>query len=185
MALPTSWATSNVAGVDLTAVWSATANTAGTYSENVQPYAPFDAGMVVDMLNGGKAVYVKFGTGGVTNNGYAVVMPSAGPYTAAVMTSTSVGKVGDKVGVFLGTTAALVNDYGWLQVYGYNPSGVQTAASVGANAALLSSATAGQLATGTSTGTTAIGNIFLTAAAGGSAGLTACELNYPAITAVN
>ncbi len=185
MALITNFSTSNTAGVDLTAVWSATANAAGSLGENVQPYPPFKEGTIIDMLNGGKAVYVKFGTGGVTGNGYAVVMPSAGPYTAAVMISTSVGAVGDKVGVFLGTTAALVNDYGWLQVYGYSPSGVQTAASVGANVALLSSVTAGQLATGTGSNTRAIGNIFLTTAAGGGAGLTACELNYPAVTAIN
>lgn len=183
MTLATNFATANTAGIDFTAVY--TASTAGTWGENVQPGPPFTPGTVVYLANGGAAVYVTFSTGGVTGNGYAVVMPSAAPYTAAVMTSTSVGKVGDKVGVFMGTSAAVSGDSGWLQVYGYVPTGVRTAASVGANVALLSSATAGQLATGTGTGTTAIGNIFLTAAAAGSAGLTACELNWPAITAVN
>lgn len=184
MALVTSFATSNTAGIDLTAIWSATANAAGSLGENVQPYPPFKEGTLCNMTNGGVAVYVKFGTGGVTGTGYLVVMPSAGPYTAAVMTSTSVGAVGDKVGAFLGVGAALVNDYGWLQVYGLS-AGIQTAASVGANAALASSATAGQLATATGTGTRSIANIFLTTGAGGSAGLTTAELNYPAVTAVN
>lgn len=172
------YSTSNTAGIDLTAIWSATANAAGTLGENVQPYAPFASGTTIDMLNGGKAVYVKFGTGGVTGIGYAVVMPSAGPYTAAVMMSNSVGAIGDKIGVFLGSGAALVNDYGWLQVYGLS-AGLQTAASVAANTALTSGATAGQLTTG---GTHAIGNIFLTTAAGSGAGLTAAELNWPAVT---
>ena len=183
MTLATTYSLTNTAGIDLTAVWSS-ASQSGTYNENVQPSPPFAPGQIVNLLQGGTAVYVKFSTGGCTGTGYAVLMPSTNPYTAAVMTSTSVGKVGDKVGIFLGSSAASSGDYGWLQVYGISP-GIQTAASVGANVALLSSSTAGQLATGTGTGTTAIGNIFLTAAAAGSAGLTAGELNWPAITAVN
>lgn len=177
MALVTNFATSNTAGVNLADVWSATANAAGSLGENVAPYPPFKEGTVVDMLNGGKAVYVKFGTGGVTATGYAVLMPSAGPYTAAVMMSNSVGAIGDKIGSFLGNTAALVNDYGWVQVYGLGI--IQTAASVAANTALTSGATAGQLTTG---GTHAIGGIFLTTAAGGSAGTTSCEMNWPTVT---
>lgn len=177
MTLATTWSTANTAGIDFTAIWSALANSGatGSYMEGVQPYAPFDAGTMVP-YQGGFAVYVKLGTGGVTNTGYAIVIP-AGNYSGAVMMSASVGAIGDKIGVWLGTGAALVNDFGWIQVYG---TGVlQTAASVTANTALLGTATAGQLA---ASGTHAIGNIFLTTGAGGSAGLTAAELNWPTVT---
>lgn len=183
MALITAFSTSNTAGIDLTAVWSATANAAGTFAENVQPYPPLKEGTLVEMTNGSKAVYVKFGTGGMTGTGYVGVIP-LGNYAGAVMMSNSVGNLGDKIGVFLGSVAALVNDYGWLQVYG-TCAAVQVTASASASTALGSTTTAGQVNSATTTGTKNLPGLFLTAAGPGSAGLTTAELNFPTVGSTN
>ena len=60
----TNFSTSNTAGVDVTAVY--TASTSGTWGENVQPGPSFQAGTVVLGANGAKFVYVTLSTGGCT-----------------------------------------------------------------------------------------------------------------------
>lgn len=182
MALITTFSTSNTAGIDLAAVWSATANAAGSLGENVMPYPPVKEGTLVEMTNGSKAVYVKFGTGGVTGTGYVAVIP-LGNYAGAVMMSNSVGNLGDKIGVFLGSVAALVNDYAWLQVYG-TCAAVQTA-TASVSVALASTTTAGQLDDATGTGTKNLSGIFLTAAQTGASGLSTAELNFPVVGSTN
>lgn len=182
MALATTWSTANTAGIDLTAIWTAASNAAGTYSENVQPYPPFDVGMVVWMLNGGAAVYVKLGTGGMTGLGYVGVV-LLGDYTNCVMMSNSVGNLGDKIGVWLGNGAGLAGDYGFIQVYGSNPN-VWSAVAV-VSAAMQSTTTAGQIDDANGTGTKNISGLFLTTAKTTAAGLTAAELNWPAVGSTN
>lgn len=184
MALATTWSTANTAGIDLTAIWAAAANAAGTWGENVQPYPPFDVGMVVYMLNGGAAVYVKLGTGGATGIGYEIVVP-LGNYSAAVMMSNSVGALGDKVGIWLGNGAGLIGDYGFIQVYGYNPTAQIASGSLAASTALASTTTAGQLSTATGTGTKNIAGIQLTATGPSSAGSGTMQLNWPTVGSTN
>jgi len=182
MALATTWTTLNAIGVDIAAIWSSTANAAGTYGENVQPYAPFDAGMIANSLNGGVSVYVKVGTGGVTGLGYAMVV-LLGDYTNAVMMSNSVGSPGDKVGVWLGNGAAVAGDYGWVQLFGSCPSVQTNVATV--STAMASTSTAGQIDDATGTGTKNISGLVLTTAKTTSAGLAPCQLNWPVVGTTN
>lgn len=181
MTLATQWSTQNTIGVDPAAIWSSASN-AGTYMEGVIPYAPFDAGFTIDLLNGGKAVYVKVGTGGVTGIGYAMVV-LLGDYTNSVMMSNSVGSLGDHVGVWMGNGAAIAGDYGFVQMAGSNP-GVQTGVAL-VSTALLSTSTAGQLDDANGTGTKNISGIFLTTAKTTSAGLAPCQMNWPQIGTTN
>ena len=182
MALATTWSTLNTIGVDVSAIWSSAGNTAGTYSENVAPSPPFDAGMIATALNGNIAVYVKVGTGGVTGIGYAMVV-LLGDYTNSVMMSNSVGSLSDKVGVWLGNGAAVAGDYGWVQLFGSNP-GVQTGVAA-VSTAMASTSTAGQIDDATGTGTKNISGLVLTTAKTSAAGLAPCQLNWPVIGSTN
>lgn len=175
MALSTNFATSNAAGVDLTAVY--TASTAGTWGENVQPGAPFAAGTVMLGLNGAKYIYVKLSTGGSTGAGYFIVCP-LNAYDAAVMASNSVGNIGDPCGVWMGG-AASSGDFGWIQTSGLNSTGVQVAALCVHNVALSTTATAGVLDDGA--GTHNISGVVITTTVVG-AGLSPAQLNNPAIS---
>lgn len=182
MALATTWSTLNTIGVDISAIWSSAANGAGTFGENVAPYAPFDAGMVATSLNGGIAVYVKVGTGGVTNLGYVMVV-LLGDYTNAVMLSNSVGSLQDKVGVWLGNGVAIAGDYGWVQLFGSVPA-VQTGVAT-VSTAMASTTTAGQIDDAVTTGTKNIPGLVLTTAKTTAAGLAPAQLNWPVIGTTN
>lgn len=179
MALP--YSTSNTAGVDFTQSFTPVSSTGSLYGTSGAYSPPFGVGTMVTAKDASQWVYVLFGTGGCTGLGYVMVITSA-PLQTAVMTSTAVGAVGDKIGVCPYVAAA--GDYGWIQLYG-QVDAIQVAASVGANTALASSATAGQLATATGTGTRSISGIVLTTARGGTAGTVPGELNWPVVTVVN
>ena len=181
MTLATTWSTLNTIGVDITAIWSSASQT-GTFNENVQPYPPFDAGMVATSLQGGISVYCKVGTGGVTGLGYVMVV-LLGDYTNAVMMSNSVGSLQDKIGVWLGNGAAVAGDYGWVQVYGSVPS-VQTGVAL-VSVAMASTTTAGQIDDATGTGTKNISGLVLTTAKITAAGLAPAQLNWPQIGTTN
>jgi len=174
MTLATNFSTSNTTGVNITDVWSAASNAAGTWSENVQPYPPFQAGTVLNGLYGAKYIYVKLGTGGATGAGYFIVAP-LNDYSGAVMASNSVGNIGDPCGVWMGG-AALVGDYGWIQTSGLNTTGVQVAASCVHNVTLLTTGTAGVI---DDAGTHAISGVWITTTVTG-AGLSPAQLNSPA-----
>lgn len=180
MTLATNFSTSNTAGVDLTQVY--TLPSAGTFAQNVQPGPPFTPGTVVTMSNGGKAIFVKLGTGGATAVGYFLVAP-LNAYDGAVMMSNSVGNLGDPCGVWLGAVA-VANDYGWMQTSGLCPGGVAVAASCVKNVALASTATAGVLDDATGTGTKNISGVVITTTVVG-AGLSPAELNNPVVGSTN
>lgn len=152
------------------------------------PYAPdvpqFAVGTQVTGSDGSVWVRVKFGTGGCTAAGYVCTFDTT---FTAVMMSNSVGALGDKIGVAGISAAAVANDYGWLQVYGYCQS-IFVATLAVANAALAStsSGTAGILDDATGTGTKNISGIFTTVTnAGGSAAGEPGELNWPVIGSTN
>lgn len=182
MTLATTWVTSNTSGIDLTAVYAALANSAGTFGENVQPYPPVAVGTKVSLTNGGTAIYVKLGTGGVTGTGYALVAP-LNDYTAAVMMSNSVGNLGDPVGFSLNSGAALVNDCVWMQTSGLCAS-VQVAASCVHNVVLASTATAGIIDDSVSTPTKNITGVVITTTVVG-AGSSPGELLDPRVGTTN
>lgn len=181
MTLATNFGTSNTAGIDLTAVW--TASTAGTWGENVQPTAPFAAGTKILMSNGGTAIFVKLGTGGVTGLGYLLVAP-LNAYDGAIMMTSSVGNLGDPCGVALCSAAALVNDYVWMQTDGLCPGGVQVAASCVHNVVLASTATAGVIDDSVAGGTKNITGIVVTTTVT-SAALSPAELLSPRVGTTN
>src|ERR1700750_1855006 len=112
-------------------------------STTLVPFVPdttqFAIGTYVTASDGSVWVRVKFGTGGCTGAGYVCTFNSA--FTAVMMTS-SVGALGDKIGVAANIDAAVANDYGWLQVYG-TCQAIRVATLAVANAALASTATAG------------------------------------------
>ena len=182
MTLATNFSTLNTAGVDLTAVY--TASTAGTWGENVQPGPPFAPGTVMLGLNGSKYIYVTLSTGGSTGAGYFMVAP-LNAYGAVVMMSNSVGNLGDPCGVWMGG-AASSGDSGWMQTGGLNSSGVQVAASCVHNVALASTANTsnGVLDDATGTGTKNITGIVITTTVTG-AGLSPAELNNPTVGSTN
>lgn len=183
MTLATDFPTSNTAGVDTTAVY--TASTSGTWGENVQPGAPFAAGTVITGSNGGKYVYVKLGTGGCTGQGYFLVAP-LNAYDGAVMMSNSVGNLGDPCGVALCTAAAVAGDFVWMQTSGLCSGGVRVAASCVHNVALASTANTsnGVLDDAVGTGTKNISGIVITTTVTG-AGLSPAELNNPVVGSTN
>lgn len=180
MTLATTYSLSNTAGIDLTAVY--TASTAGTWGENVQPGPPFAPGQIIWSLVGSAFVYVTLSTGGATGTGYAIVMP-LGSYSAAVMMSNSVGALSDKIGIWTGSGAAVSGDSGWVQVYGACPAIRANGAAV-ISTALASTSTAGGLDDATTTGTKNISGIVFTATATG-AGNFAGELNWPIVGSTN
>jgi hypothetical protein len=176
MAIP--FATDGTLGVDLSAVWAAPST--GVYSSGDQP--PFDVGTMIIAKDSSVWHYVKYGTGGATGLGYVVVIDED---WLAVMMSNSVGAPGDKLAV--APAAALVNNYGWVQVYG-TCDNIRVSASCAANVQLASTTTAGELDDAVANPTknvAALGDLVLTTARAASAGLAPGELNYPVVGTTN
>lgn len=129
-------------------------------------------GTRADANKGGEFIYCR-ANGAITGAGYVV---SIDPTTwDAVMLSTSNDARGNILGV--AAAAAVDDDYIWVQRAG--PCSVQVAASCAANAALNSTATAGQIDDDATTGAFSITGMVLTTARGGTAGTAAAILNYP------
>lgn len=182
MTLATTWSTSNAAGISLTDVYSALSNSAGSFGENVQPYPPIAVGTKILLSNGGTAIYVKLGTGGVTGTGYALVAP-LNDYTAAVMMTSSVGNLGDPVGFSLNSGAGLVNDCVWMQTAGLCAA-VQVATLCVHNVVLASTATAGIIDDSVAGGTKNITGVVITTSVVG-AGTSPGELLDPRVGTTN
>ncbi|MGM4987417.1 hypothetical protein [Tardiphaga sp. 841_E9_N1_2] len=160
------------------------ANYAQVYStsSSLYPYVgdiPFQVGQLSEGTDGSKWIFVKFGTGGVTGLGYVCTYDED---FLAVMMSNSVGGLGDKLGV--APAAALINQYGWLQVYG-TCDDIRVSASCAANVVLASTVTAGEIDDAVATPTKNITGIVLTTARAASAGNAPGELNWPVIGTTN
>lgn len=182
MTIATFFSTDNKIGIDVTQVYQGSVSVAGTYAENVQPSPPFTPGTMAWAANGSAAVYVTLSTGGATGTGYVIVVP-LGDYTKGVMMSNSVGNLGDKIGVWLGSGAGASADSGWIQLYGTNAAVQTNVAAV--SVAMASTTTAGQIDDATGSGTKNISGLFLTVAKTTSAGLAPCELNWPVVGSTN
>jgi len=166
-------------GVNVTDVftpWSASSSyTTYQTSTNNPPSAP---GERVVGTDNSEWVYVYAATA-ITGAGYVCTWNAS---FEAGMLSTS----NDAGGLLVGVAMAAIPQYsyGWLQVKG--PASVRVAASTPANAALATTATAGQLDTAAgATGSFVVQNLFLgTAQGAGGAGVnTSGRLNYPILAA--
>src|SRR6185436_9100595 len=148
------------------------------------PYASdvpqFTLGQQVTASDNSVWVRIKLGTGGVTGAGYVIVFDEA---FLGVMMSNSVGGLGDKIGVWA-AGAAVIGDYGWVQVYG-ECDAIQVLASAAANVALASTTTAGALDDSVSTPTINVTGIQLTTARAASQGNAPGVLNWPVVGSTN
>jgi hypothetical protein len=140
---------------------------------------PFALGQQITASDNSVWVYIKYGTGGSTGLGYAIVFDED---FLGVMMSNSVGAIGDKIGI--APAAALINNYGWVQVYG-TCDAIQVAASAAANVALASTTTAGVLDDAVANPTKNITGIVLTTARAASQGNAPGVLNYPVVGTTN
>lgn len=155
-------------------------------STTLVPFVPdttqFAVGTLVTASDGSAWVRVKWSTGGCTGAGYVCTFDK--DFTAVMMTS-SVGSLGDKIGVAANTDAAVSGDYGWLQVYG-KCQAIRVATLCVANVALASTATAGVLDDSTAGGTKNVTGIVITTTnSGGADANEPGELNWPVIGTTN
>lgn len=129
---------------------------------------------------GREFVFVQFGTGGASVQ--FLVSINMADYTA-VMTSNSASLRGQLVGVYVGDTAALIGEFGWVQIYG--PASIQVSASCAANALITTTVTAGELDDAAGVGTKTIAGVVLTTARAASSGQAPAMLIYPNVTITN
>lgn len=141
----------------------------------------FDVGTLGEGKDGSKWIYVKVGVGGLTTGGFVAVYDED---FLAVMMSNTPGAIGDKVGVFGGSSSAVANDYCWLQVYGTCDQ-IQVAASCAANVPLASTTTAGVVDDAVATPTKNILGMWLTTARAASQGVAPGVLNWPTVGTTN
>ncbi len=129
---------------------------------------------------GGEFVYVEFDA--AFKDGDLVLVDSDG-HAKALSTVSAGTETGTLVGVVVSTQDTADGEWGWVQVFGRQS--IWTIASVAKNAALNTTATAGQLTGTSATGAKAIDNIVLQAAAAssGSRILTEATLNHPQVGA--
>lgn len=156
-----------------------------TPSTTFYPYAPdlpnFPVGTLVTATDGSVWLRVVLSTGGCTGAGYVCTFNVS---FVAVMMTSSVGALGDKVGVAANADAAVSGDYIWLQVYG-KCQAIRVAASAVANVALASTATAGTIDDSVAGGTKNLPGIFITTTDSGSGGNAPGELNWPTVGTTN
>ncbi len=172
------YATSGQLGVDLSAITVLASTTYPNYTDQPQ----FTLGQQVTASDNSVWTFVKLGTGGVTGAGFVVVFDED---FLAVMMSNDTGAAGDKIGVWA-AAVALVNNYGWVQVYG-TCDAMQVAASAAANVALASTSasTPGVLDDATGSLTKNITGVVLTTARAASQGNAPAVLNYPVVGSTN
>lgn len=170
--------TSGQLGVDLSAVIVVASTTYPLYVD--QP--PFTLGQQVTASDNSVWTFVKLGTGGATGAGY--VMQFDEDFLAVMVSNTTgASAIGDKIGVWA-AGAGLINNYGWVQVYG-TCDAMQVLASCGANVALATTTTAGALDDTVTNPTINVTGVVLTTARAASQGNAPAELNYPVIGTAN
>lgn len=169
------YATSGQLGVNLAAVYAASTALYPYVTDNQQ----FTLGQQITASDNSVWVYVKYGTGGSTGLGFVCVYDED---FLAVMMSNDAGALGDKIGV--APAAALVDNYGWLQIFG-TCDALQVLASCNPNVALASTTTAGALDDSVANPTKNITGVVLTTARAASQGNAPAVLNYPVVGTTN
>lgn len=159
-------------GVNFSQIDTAPEDNTG-YAQDVELGSGFAPGTIMFGSDGSAFIYVSFGTGGSTGNGYVCTYDDT--YEAVMVTSSN-DALGAPVGV--AQAAATSGQYGWLQVLGYtNIFGVASAL---ANGRLATTATAGVVDDAGSVGTLYVqGMIFTTAVDSGGNALTAGFVSWP------
>lgn len=170
MAIPMS--IGDLAGVNFSNIYVAPAIGAYNYGTS---NPDFEVGTHAFGARGTEWVYVKYGTGGSTGLGFVMVYNEL--FVATMLTLTN-DLIGQHIGV--SPAAALIDNYGWLQVAGACDA-IQVLASCAANVDLNSTATAGAIDDAGATGFK-ISGIELTTARAASQGNAPGMLNYPVIT---
>ena len=126
---------------------------------------------------GNEFVFVQFGAGGATPNFVCTVNAA----NSAVMATNTASLRGERIGVYVGDTATVANDFGWLQIYGTVDA--QVLASCAANARITTTTTAGALDDAAGVGTKDILGMVLTTARAASQGNAPALLVYPSVGA--
>lgn len=126
---------------------------------------------------GREYVFVTFGAGGATGNGYVC---SINENFVAVMATNAASLFGQHMGV--AQAAAAQGEFGWLQIYGN--AQVWTDVAVVA-VRMQTTTTAGQIDDASGAGTKQINGLSLTAARVSTAGLAPAILTYPTVGATN
>lgn len=123
-------------------------------------------------------IYVQADSAGITGAGYVVLIDES--FAADMVdTTNSASGFGQRCGV--APVAFSANQYGWVQVRGV--ADIRGAANAAANAALNTTATAGQIDDDGTAGAETIDGIVFTTAVGGSAGTAEGVLDDPRIGA--
>jgi len=135
--------------------------------------AEFGLGDVVSDGKGSVFVYVQASEALTAN---AAVLITEAAAVEMVDNTATASAFGDRVGV-ISTSAFLINEFGWAQIYGAAIVSVGTSAA--ANTLLNTTATAGRLDDDSSAGAEDIPGIVTTASE--SSNLAACILNYPTV----
>lgn len=124
-------------------------------------------------------MYVQADAGGITGDGYVVVVNPATFVADMIDTTNSAPGAGAGFHVGVGRAAVAASGYGWVQVYG--PGVVRVAASAALGTLLNSTGTAGQIDDDATAGAEIVDGIVLTTANGGSAGTAAGVMNWPKV----
>ena len=163
--------TLNQLGVDVTTAgydqpYTATASNP---SNPEYPAAPFAVGQVINLSQGGAAIYAQTAAATAITQGDFCYITSA--MLAAGLTSTIAATAGQAAILGVAMATLTTGQFGWFQTRGNCPAGVNVVNGVAANTVLHTSATAGRL-TGTAvTGTSyPINNIMTVTTSGGTAG---------------
>ncbi|WP_417790632.1 hypothetical protein [Terasakiella pusilla] len=156
-----------------------TSNMIGARFDEWTASAKFELGTVSAGNDGSEWVYVQADAGGVTGAGSVVLIDE--DYAADMIdTTNSASAFGQMVGV--ASAAATASYYGWVQRKG--TANIQVAASCGANSAINTTSTAGQLDDDATSGAEVIDGVILTTAqGGGGAGAAEGVLDYPSVGA--
>ena len=150
----------------------------GADPEETHTDARFRLGQCAEGSDNSEWVYVQADAGGITDAGYVVLFDEN--YAADMVdTTNSATAFGQKVGV--AAIAFAASEYGWVQVKG--KASIRVGANAAANAALNTTATAGELDDDGTVGAEVVDGVILTTANGGSAANAEGLLNWPTIGA--
>ena len=171
--------TTNTLGIDLSTAGYDQPYTVSTATPEY-PQQPFSVGTVINMTNGGEAIYAQTATATSIAQGNFCYINNLGLAAGLTSAIAATAAQGCRLGVSLATLTT--GQYGWFQANGSNPFGVTVTTAVAAFSTLHTTATAGVLGPTATTGTTfPINNITTTTTSAATAGAYPCVMNNPVI----
>lgn len=144
------------------------------------PQQPFTIGQVIDLSQGGRAIYATTATAtSITQGDFCFINSSM---YAAGLTSAIAATAGQAAILGVAMATLTTGQYGWFQTDGNCPAGVNVVNGVAAYATLHTSATAGRLTGTPVTGTSyPINGVSTITTSGGTSGAYAGILSNPFI----